>query len=1025
MGKLVNYTGFSGTGINSLTSNKLITRSLAETLIQSCYQITWSKVYAASQLIEIDTWSITKKTYNISKSSNFSSWSSISSGSLPTTVSCGDSVSFTLSPASGYSTLGSGSITGDANVTINGTSATSWTETSSNVVVNIQDITSGMTINLNQGTVSATTYTITFNSNGGSGTMNTQTVIENTATAINSNTFTRSDYTFSGWATSSTGSVVYADGANITLTGNITLYAVWKQIVHTLSATGTLSTCATDSSGITVKYDDSTITNYTISPTVAINNTESTKTYTISYAGLSTTVTQEANAFTASNSYDSSSYVINPQTDPTVSSDTTSYTFSATATEEYTINYSSSKGCGSKSSVFGNIFNATGEIIYSVNSASTVTNATINVSTGVATFDANTGTSDRKLIIQACVGSDNNHATCSSITLTQSAPTTPSYYIYWDDTDGTTLSDPTLVEVGAYPVNPTVSKTGYAFNGWSYSPALTNGMPASNVTATAQWIATTVSISPSSLTLDKNGTGMVLVTVNNVPYSNTNISLNSSSYYTSSAGDQTKNETPDTLYINSITESVTITAGTTTCTNVPIIATCNGVSGTGYITIQEPTPTTISVSPTSLDYPATTINTTTYDVVATVSNGSGTTSWSYDSTNIEANVSGNTFSLVRVKVPGTYTVTATNNGVSASATLNISQTTLSLNTTSATIKVGDTLTLSPTVTNTIWNTFYDSNNSNISLSAPAGTSTVVTGVTAGTSVVTVNNNSVTATCTITIVEGTSVVLDSSSKSILLHNTTTINATVTNGSGDTSWSTSDSSIVQIVNINGNALTILGASTGTATITASNNGVSKTCSVTVTATQITLSKTLVTLNEGGSAETITATVTNGSGNTVWSVSNSAVATISSSGNSCTITTVGDGDTAVTATNNGTTVTCDVLSNPTKVTLTYDCSQGEATSLSYNSTFYIICAAYTTNGAQVNGTWTSPTLSSYVQLVSSTGSSSYQNQLVIKNINTSGASMAFDQNSFSIGFTPTNSLITSKSIVNNINTFSLASK
>jgi hypothetical protein len=59
-------------------------------------------------------------------------------------------------------------------------------------------------------------------------------------------------------------------------------------------------------------------------------------------------------------------------------------------------------------------------------------------------------------------------------------------------------------------------------------------------------------------------------------------------------------------------------------------------------------------------------------VVATVSNGSGTTSWSYDSTNIEANVSGNTFSLVRVKVPGTYTVTATNNGVSASATLNIS-----------------------------------------------------------------------------------------------------------------------------------------------------------------------------------------------------------------------------------------------------------------------------------------------------------------------------------------------------------------
>ncbi len=71
------------------------------------------------------------------------------------------------------------------------------------------------------------TYTVTFDANGGEGTMAAQTFTEGVADALTMNDFTRTDYTFEGWATTATGSVMYADGANYTATADATLYAVW------------------------------------------------------------------------------------------------------------------------------------------------------------------------------------------------------------------------------------------------------------------------------------------------------------------------------------------------------------------------------------------------------------------------------------------------------------------------------------------------------------------------------------------------------------------------------------------------------------------------------------------------------------------------------------------------------------------------------------------------------------------------------------------------------------------------------
>ena len=74
----------------------------------------------------------------------------------------------------------------------------------------------------------AQTYTITFNSNGGSGTMASQTKTYGVALTLRTNTFTRTGYSFAGWATSANGGVVYANRASFTGNANTTLYAVWE-----------------------------------------------------------------------------------------------------------------------------------------------------------------------------------------------------------------------------------------------------------------------------------------------------------------------------------------------------------------------------------------------------------------------------------------------------------------------------------------------------------------------------------------------------------------------------------------------------------------------------------------------------------------------------------------------------------------------------------------------------------------------------------------------------------------------------
>ncbi|MBR1955421.1 MAG: InlB B-repeat-containing protein [Clostridia bacterium] len=86
-------------------------------------------------------------------------------------------------------------------------------------------------------------YTLAFNANGGTGTMASQTELVGQNVTLPTNTFTRTGYTFAGWATSASGSVAYADGASVkpasTEGGTTTLYAVWTPNTYTINFVNT------------------------------------------------------------------------------------------------------------------------------------------------------------------------------------------------------------------------------------------------------------------------------------------------------------------------------------------------------------------------------------------------------------------------------------------------------------------------------------------------------------------------------------------------------------------------------------------------------------------------------------------------------------------------------------------------------------------------------------------------------------------------------------------------------------------
>jgi len=133
-------------------------------------------------------------------------------------------------------------------------------------------------------------YTITYNANGGSGAPAAQTLEEGTRT-LSSTTPTRSGYSFLGWSTSSSATTAtYGAGATINLTANITLYAVWKAELSTVSTgNGTLDT----SQNITITQQGTSYSyKHTLRYSLTGNNGTATGTIASNITGSNQTITQ-------------------------------------------------------------------------------------------------------------------------------------------------------------------------------------------------------------------------------------------------------------------------------------------------------------------------------------------------------------------------------------------------------------------------------------------------------------------------------------------------------------------------------------------------------------------------------------------------------------------------------------------------------------------------------------------------------------------------------------------------------------
>lgn len=112
------------------------------------------------------------------------------------------------------------------------------------------------------------TYTIRYNANGGSGSMSDTGATYDSNVTLRANSFSRSGYSFAGWATSSGGGKVYNNQqtvSNLTATngGVVTLYAVWTLNAPS-NTTITINSSTRTKIYATVGCTGENITNYTI-----------------------------------------------------------------------------------------------------------------------------------------------------------------------------------------------------------------------------------------------------------------------------------------------------------------------------------------------------------------------------------------------------------------------------------------------------------------------------------------------------------------------------------------------------------------------------------------------------------------------------------------------------------------------------------------------------------------------------------------------------------------------------------------
>lgn len=267
-----------------------------------------------------------------------------------------------------------------------------------------------------------------------------------------------------------------------------------------------------------------------------------------------------------------------------------------------------------------------------------------------------------------------------------------------------------------------------------------------------------------------------------------------------------------------------------------ITATANGVSTRCTVTVSNPT---ISVSPTA---PTLMIGET-KQLTATTGPSGSTVTWKTSNSNI-ATVSSS--GLVTAKAAGTTTITATANGVSSTSTVTVSKPTISLSPAEVTLYVGQTQTIKPTAGNVAAGTSlaYSWSSDDLAV-AFVDSDGVVEATGVGMATITARSNGAYADCVVTVYKPT-ISLSPMSLTLNVGETQQLTATTEPSGSTVTWTTSDPNVA-IVSTSG-LLTAI--SSGTATITASANGVSATVTLTVVKPEVSVAKSAVTFTTGTS-------------------------------------------------------------------------------------------------------------------------------------------------------------------------------
>ena len=130
---------------------------------------------------------------------------------------------------------GSGSFTGTYSISGNGSATKTITVTFRNFNDDNGD-SATKTVSFNVTVPAWTSYTITYNANGGSGAPGSQTKWKDQTLTLSSTKPTRTGYSFLGWSTSSSATTAtYSAGGSYTANSAATLYAVWKANTYTVS----------------------------------------------------------------------------------------------------------------------------------------------------------------------------------------------------------------------------------------------------------------------------------------------------------------------------------------------------------------------------------------------------------------------------------------------------------------------------------------------------------------------------------------------------------------------------------------------------------------------------------------------------------------------------------------------------------------------------------------------------------------------------------------------------------------------